>query len=114
MKKNFTIFVLLVLSFSVQVQAMIFTNNGDPYTGGVSIEMVYLGFDAGKIYARASDGIIYNYDMSLTSTGQMPANANAVYSMLLTALSSGKKVNFYFDNNVGGVHKPFTLISIVK
>lgn len=98
--------VFAALSFNSHA-AMVWTD-GHAWGEGVEVADVYLQFEQRRVVFKTNSGAFYSYYWG--ESEQMTANSQAVYSMLLTALSAKKKVSVYYDD--AERTRPFTLINI--
>jgi hypothetical protein len=100
----------LMLSMSTLSSALVWTD-GDGYGTGVGVEMVYTQFDQNRVVFKASTGKFYSYNWSNTRSpsAQITPNAQAVVSLLMVAMTTGKKVSIYYDETDSS-YPAFTLI----
>jgi len=77
--------------------------------GGEVVNAVSLQFLQSRVIFRTEAGPAYSYRWE---GEQMTENAKAVVSLLLTAISTKKRVTFYYDDAVTD-YAPFTLINII-
>ena len=101
----------MILS-SVANADMGWTDN-DPYKigGGKEVVLVYPQFINKWVIFRTADDALYYYAWDSTSV-QMTENAKGIMSILLTAISTKKKVSFYYDKADASKYKAVTLVNI--
>ena len=88
--------------------AMVWTDN-NPWGAGLNVDLVYPSFAERAVMFKA-DGMLYQYKWDANQS-EMTPNAQAVYSMLLTAFTTGQRVSIYYNDAESGQIN-FTLINL--
>jgi hypothetical protein len=102
---------LAALFFGMNANAaMTWTDAGDPYGSGLRVTLVYPDFVAKSVIFKCADGRFFRYYWDPTKS-EITENAKVVYSLLLTALVSEKKVSIFYDD-AGGSYLPAQIVHV--
>ncbi|TQV72567.1 hypothetical protein FKG94_17855 [Exilibacterium tricleocarpae] len=108
MKVKILIFITLLSVSSASSAAMVWTD-GAAFGPGKEVDAVYPQFASKWLIFRTTDGKYYSYRWG--ESEQMTENAKAIMSLLLTAISTKKRVSFYYDDSINS-YTPISLINI--